>query len=159
MPYPLGSQMRWWKSRRRNKTIDDPALGSLELRDGEWCGQATFPGEEGPALLSVRAGPAGPGEPERLAYARLLAALPSQADSIAAALFELYRPYLDLPVWDGPPASSATQLRALLELSAIIVSGTRPAELIFGFRGDRWPDATFVLEFDGAQIRPVSLDD
>lgn len=150
--------MGWWKA-RPGKTIDDPVLGSLELKRGEWRGRKTVPGEDAPALLCVRAGPAGPGEAERLAFARLLEALASHADSISAVLFELYRPYLDVPDWNGPMASSATQLRPMLELSVITIDGNQPEELLFGFRGDQWPDATFVIQFDGTGFRPVSLDD
>lgn len=151
--------MVWWKKARPSRTIDDPVLGSLALERGGWRGHVTVPGEDGPALLCVRAGPAGPGEVERLAFARLLEAFPSQADSIAAALFELYRPYLEVPEWNGPMASSAAQLRRMLELSVITIEGSHPDELIFGFRGDQWPDASFVIQFDGSRFRPVSLDD
>ena len=151
--------MGWWKKARPGKTIADPVLGSLGLERGEWRGRLTVPGEDGPALLCVRAGPAGPGEVERLAFARLREALANQADSVAAALFELYRPYLEMPEWEGPAASSAAQLRAMLELSVMIIDGSHPDELIFGFRSDQWPDASFVIQFDGTQFRPVSLDD
>jgi hypothetical protein len=46
----------------------------------------------------------------------------------------------------------------MLELSNIRFS-RQEVELIFAFRGDRWPDAMFPLAVDDSGVRALSLDD
>lgn len=140
--------------------ITDPVLGTLEYHKGRgWEGAVAVPGEADPVLVSFERGPEGPTEKDREVVARLLSRYPSLVPALRDALFLLWNPMLALPDWEGPRAATPDALWSIVQLNCILLPPTGPAELLFAFRGDVWPDAMFTVAIDGDSVTGISLDD
>jgi hypothetical protein len=149
--------MRFFKLRPPPQT--DPVFGKLGFKRGSWEGQFTLPGETEPTVVSIEADQDGPRPEQRRIFEELVSQFPITARSISTALFDLYRPYLELDNWEGPKADSPQSLREMLGLDCITILKNDPPELLFGFLGDVWPDAMFTVSIDNGHARPISLDD
>jgi hypothetical protein len=146
--------MGLWKRRGVNR--EDAVFGRLVRDSHGWTVETP---EENLPLISLVAGDDGPTDAQRSAHQRLQSQLNDLAGDLAAALYELYAPYLDIPHWEGPRPDSATALRDMLELSSVRYLKDGIPELLFAFKGDLWPDAMFTVEIRDGKVRGVALDD
>src|SRR5262245_59083125 len=144
---------------RTQRTLQDPILGTIRYDGTDWKATDAIARESDSVLVAMESGEEGPNDSHRSAFQRLAGELALHHEAISAALFDLYRPYQEFDAWQGPRAQSPEILRTMLELSNVRIDVGGVIELIFGFRGDRWPDAMFVLELDARGVRAVSLDD
>ena len=149
--------MNFFKSRK--KTITDPLFGSMTYGSKDWQAEVDIEGETDRVAIWIDAAEEGPGTEHRQAFRNLITLLPLASEAIEGALYELYTPYLSFTDWEVPRPRSPEHLRKMLRLDAIAISSSKPPKLFYGFCGDVWPDASFYLEVDEGEIRPISLDD
>src|SRR4029453_7956269 len=144
--------------RRRAKAREDAIFGRIVRDRHGWTVEASGSDKNHP-VISLIGGDDGPTDAQRLAHQQLPRQLNEFAEDLTSALYELYAPYLDLSDWEGPRPDSAKALREMVELSSITYLEDGVPELLFAFKGDLWPDATFVVEIRGGKVRGVALDD
>ena len=71
-------------------SVDDPVLGRLVLRDGQWTGQARWAHSAQPFALTVHRGSEAPSETERAAYLALVRDYPMLRPALQLALDRLW---------------------------------------------------------------------
>ena len=144
----------------RKKKLVDPVFGRLTYARKQWEGEISMKGASLPVTVWIDADPEGPNQDHREAFNKLATLLERGSAEIARALYTLYAPWLSVADFEVPRPDSPEELRAMLELDAIAISSSKPAQLLFGFAGEVWPDASFQIEIAGdGSVRPVSLDD
>ena len=92
-------------------------------------------------------------------YSEFLANYASIEASLRSALFSLWEPGLAEPLWERSWPTTEEELWRMLKLSSLEVQPDGKLQLLYAFKGEVWPDAMFTIEVQGAQVRPLALDD
>lgn len=145
--------------RASRKQITDPNLGLLTQDRHGWSGCLPWP--DGTQCISLRIESAGD-PPNGSIGAAVLACLDNYSalsTRLSGALFSLWQPNLAEPLWEDEWPTSPEMLWSQLQLDGIEVKRSNEIVLLYAFKGEIWPDAIFSVQVNGADVRPLHLDD
>jgi len=141
------------------KQVTDPNLGLLTQDRHGWSGNVAGP--DGMQSIWLRIDGAGDAPNESIGRAVLacLANYSALTLQLNSALFSLWQPYLDDPLWEDEYPTAPEMLWTQLQLEGVEVQRSGEIVLIYAFKDELWPDAVFSVQIDGSDVRPLHLDD
>jgi hypothetical protein len=147
-------------SRTKPPQVTDPVLGELTLGRHGWEGRMiASPEAAGTISLRVERTEGAPEEADRAAVVAVLRGYQELVPELKVALFQLWQPYIEEPLWDGSWPATAQALWAMLQLEGATVRRSGAVDLLYAFKGDVWPDAVFNVQVNGGSVVPLFVDD
>ena len=144
------------------RVIADPVLGRLEADSSDtWVGTINFRGTAREVQLIVRTAGA-PTDAQRQAFRNLELRYDAIRPKLGAALFEVWKPWLDKYSGDHDPSPprSADEMLASTNLETIWIEHDAGLMLSFGFAIDGiWDDAGLNVTLEEWVPHPAGIDD
>lgn len=134
--------------------VDDPVLGTLDRRDGQWAGQLRWSHSRHPFALTVDRADSAPTAQDRATFEALARDYPALRAGLEAALHRLWntaRDSLEAP----PDISGSLELWSRMEVQGVALRADGRADLIYGFAGDSPVEGAFVVSVRGHEVTPV----
>jgi hypothetical protein len=150
-----------WFKRQPRPTFTDAVFGVLQYDHASWSGRVAFPptGQQISLILDSDGSEPSPLYPGL--FAELVQRYPALRSAIGAALFDVWKPYLEDWPGDRPPrATSADALLSLTKLESIMLELPARVRLGYGFaEGGDWDDAVLTVELTDWHISDSCLSD
>ncbi|MFP8779819.1 hypothetical protein [Hydrogenophaga sp. RWCD_12] len=145
--------------RSSRKQATDPSLGLLTQDRHGWSGSVAGPDKTQRIWLRIDGTDDAPNESIGRAVLVCLGNYASLSAPLSRALFSLWQPYLDEPLWGDECPTSPEMLWAQLQLEGVEVQRSCEIVLVYAFKGEVWPEAVFSVQVDGTDVKPLSLED
>ena len=136
-------------------SVDDPVLGRLVLRDGQWTGQARWAHSAQPFALTVHRGSEAPSEMERAAYLALVRDYPMLRPALQLALDRLWsdaRGTIDPP---PPDFGGSLGLWSRMALQGLALHPDGRLDLIYGLDDASGVEGAFIVRVQGQEVSPL----
>ena len=137
----------------RSGRVDDPVLGTLVARDGQWAGQLRWSHSRHPFALTVDRADV-PTAEDRATFETLSREYPALRTGLEDALWRLWltaRDTIDAP----PEISGSLELWSLLEVQGLVLHPDGHADLIYGLAGESPVEGAFIVAVRGHDVTPV----
>ena len=138
-------------------SVDDPVLGRLIRRGGQWTGQARWPHSAQPFALTLHRGDEVPPDAERTAYLALARDYPTLRPSLQQALDQLWdqaRRTLD----PAPPdLGGSLDLWSRMTLQGLSLHPDGRLDLIYGLDDASGVEGAFLVQVHGQEVVPLEF--
>ena len=138
-------------------SVDDPVLGRLVRRDGQWTGQVRWAHSANPFALTVHRGSEAPSDAERGAYLALERDYPLLGPELQLALDQLWssaRSRLD----PAPPDfGGSLGLWSRAELQGLGLHPDGRLDLIYGLDDASGVEGAFIVRVQGQEVVPLEF--
>ena len=145
--------------RSSKRQVTDPNLGVLTQDKHGWSGSLAGPGDTPRIWLRIDGADNVPNERLGRAVVACLSNYAAISAPLSLALSSLWQPYLDEALWEDEYPTSPEMLWAQLQLEGIEGQPSGEIVLLYAFKDEMWPDAVFSVQVDGADVRPLHLED
>src|SRR6185295_5395673 len=136
-------------------SVDDPVLGTLVRRDGQWTGQVRWSHSAQPFALTVDRADAGPTAADRAAFEALARDYPSLRVGLEDALYRLWGPARAMIEPTPPDVSGSLELWSRMELQGLALRADGHVDLIYGLAGESPIEGAFIVSVHGHEVQPV----
>ena len=138
-------------------TVDDPVLGRLVLREGQWTGQARWPHSADPFALTVHRGSEAPSEVERAAYLGLERDYPILRPGLQLALDRLWSSARATIVPAPADFGGSLELWSRMSLQGLALHPDGRLDLIYGLDDASGVDGAFIVRVHGQEVAPLEF--
>jgi hypothetical protein len=135
-------------------SVDDPVLGTLDRRDGQWQGQLRWSHSRHPFALTVDRPDTAPTAEDRATFEALARDYPALRAGLEDALYRLWDTARDC-VEAPPDISGSLELWSRMEVQGVALRADGCADLIYGLTGDSPVEGVFVVSVRGHEVTPV----
>ena len=137
--------------------VDDPVLGRLVLREGQWTGQSRWPHSAQPFALTVHRGSEAPSEVERSAYLALERDYPMLRPGLQLALDQLWTSARAALAPAPPDLGGSLGLWSRMELQGLALHPDGRLDLIYGLDDSSGVEGAFLVRVHGQEVVPLEF--
>ena len=138
----------------RSASVDDPVLGRLVRRGGQWTGELRWSHSRHPFALTVDRADAAPTAADRATFEALSRDYPALRMGLEDALWRLWDAARD--TIEAPPEfSGSLELWSRVEVQGLVLHPDRHADLIYGVAGGSLVEGAFIVSVRGDDVTPL----